>query len=180
MSVQIEHRGYTIRHNDNMDEWSCSELEISAMKLSVVKDRIAAELLKQRRKAAFDVFLLEEQHNDRSCAVFTEAQAIDFKVVQERSYGGVRSGQRVDVPKIGIMVAKSSRLGSSTRRSKSWETPGDLVPMTPEAEAALGAAQEAFGVLRDARAAYATALKAIPRMTTADFAELQQVAETQE
>jgi len=168
MSIEVEHRGYTIRFSENADEWSCLDVEdikgrrVSSQSLSKVKAAIDKMLLDVRKANAVDCFELAGDHGWEPKA--TETRIIEY-VEQKKD--------RVYNPKTGNsdLVAGAHIVGCVARRNGNKQAArrnvklDDLMPDTPDAHAALAQAKAAHERKTLAEQEYRRAFAAIPRVT---------------
>lgn len=176
--IEVIHRGYVIRYNENADEWSCSDAGYySSPKLSNVKQRIDKILLDVRKKAALDVFSIGGSADIR--AGKNAVRIIEYlgreKVSSLRANYG--SGGKVDGEH---KVAAFGKDGWSEKKARREYTINNLMPDTSEAHAAFARYEEACAREREAKQATKVAFEAIPRVTIDMISELVRIADAPE
>ena len=169
--IEVEHRGYTIRFNENSDEWYCSALSgksYSAAKLSTVKAAIDRMLLSVRKASAYPCYEIGgSYHRD---PMKHSAKIIEFVGTKiERDYSN-----RPKPPK--HIVASVAQRNHSEKASRREVNISELMPDTPEAHAAFALFENACAREREAHAATLAAFDAIPRVTLDMIPDLVKIA----
>jgi hypothetical protein len=166
MSLSTEYRGYTIRYNDNSDEWTCADLgrKNSAPTLSKMKANIDDYLRSIRKEAAVICYEL----NAHLSIKLTEATVTEYigPTIDGSSWGS--NPRHVSGHKVAI-AAKREGNERIVRREGRLK---DCVPMTEEAAQAITEAKRLERIAKAAQADYERAIKAIPRLTIDDVAGL--------
>lgn len=168
--IEVIHRGYTIRFNENSDEWACHDAGYySSPKLSNVKQRIDKMLLDERKKSALPCFEIGGAYHRQ--AKKTEAKIIEFvKTRVERDYSNRQK------PPQHIVASVAQRSGSEKASRREVDI-SDLMPDTPEAHAAFVRFEEACAREQEAHEATTDAFNAIPRVTLDMIPALVRIAQ---
>jgi len=167
--IETTHRGYRITYSENAEEWSCLDLSYSHPKLGTVRSRIDKLLLDERKRAGVPCYRIEGHRGTR-----TAASVVEFlKTTQHKSI--YDRDKREDRHKVAIVSQPSGR----ERPSRSEAELSDLMPDTPEANAAFERAAELHRIANEAAKAAREALALIPRLTLDDIAELKRIKDTE-
>lgn len=166
-NITVEHRGYTIRFNENSDEWTCPEAGYySHQKLSTVKTYIDKMTLAVRKKSALLCFEI-----DRTYASKTESKIIEYLGQEKKrnySTGNFDLGDH--------RVAVVAQRGGSDRATRSTMTVGNLMPDTPEAHDAFERYLSLHKAAEVAAKTAREAFNAIPRVTVDMIPDLVRIA----
>lgn len=176
MVIETEYKGYRILYNDNSDEWSCSDLDVSDPALSKVKAKIDKILNSRRKLESVSAFYLRTDSKPFTVSL-TDATVVEYlgpNVVNDYNVTRLPSGASPKVQrghKIAVMVGLDGERASRRNMPLSH-----LVADTPETHAAIKVAQDAGAAAKAADAEYRAAVAAIPRLTTDQIAGLVAVS----
>lgn len=167
--IKIEHRGYTIRFNENADEWTCSEADYySSPSLSKVKAKIDKMLLDVRKASSVTVF--EISHGFGRMSRY-ESKLTEFvKTKHDKDWRGNA------LPPSHIVASVAARDGTKKPARREMKL-SDMMPDTPEAHAAYAACETLFREAKAAEKRAIAAFDAIPRVTLDDIRALVRLAE---
>lgn len=161
MTIETEHRGYKITYGENEDVWRCWALEIEAPGLSTVKRKI--DVIDRKRRAMAEpvrAYLLNDHQAPREVGVSLLAEAPN----PNRSYEAAGKAWTLNDP--------------SQSKGREKTSIDRLMPITPEAMAALEVFVAAKAAERAATAKAKAAYNAIPRLTYEALAALLPKDET--
>jgi len=166
--IETTHRGYRITYSENAEEWSCLELSYSHPKLETVRSRIDKLLLDERKKAGVSCYQIDHQGGR------TAANVVEFiKTTKSKDYHGR------ETPATRHRVAIVAQRAGRERPARSEAELDNLMPDTPEANAAFERAAELQRIANEAAKAAREALKLVPRLTLDDVAELKRIKDTE-
>lgn len=170
----IHYRGYEIRWNDNLEEWSCDDLSgklRSSDKPSKLKAAIDKMYLDRRKAAA--VAVLEVTYGGHS-----RGELIDAKVTE---YLGSRRDSRYVKGKSEYYdrhkVAVSALRGSNDKISRQEKELTDLAMDTPEVREAYARYSDLYNQAKELDRQANAAREAIPRLTIEDIKPLVELYE---
>lgn len=173
MSIETEYRGYTIRYNENSDEWNCYEARVSNVSLAKVKAKIDRLHLKMRKAAAFDCLYLGAPHGKPD---LRDARAIDYRFRREKNYSSWtgEGPEFIEVHEVAVMMTGMFK----DAPGKSWAKLESLAPLGPETDVALERVRQAQAEVEAAEARRKEAWAAVPRLTFEDVAALAEAADS--
>lgn len=171
--MKTEYRGLTISYGDNTDQWNCFDIGYSNVSIGKVKARIDAWFLKIRKESAVPCFVLSDISSGLDK---TEGSIIEYvRAIEKRSWGLAKQ----EVIGIDHRVAVSALHLGGGRKSRQELDLNKLMVDTPGAHAAFAKAQQLYGAVTKARAAYTAAVEAIPRVGVESIQELVKIHETE-
>ncbi|MER9652501.1 hypothetical protein NKJ26_03150 [Mesorhizobium sp. M0152] len=176
--IETTYRGHTISYGENSDEWYCADLDHggnSHVSLAKLKAKIDKMYLDLRRKAAVKAFEISSGPYERPS--LNEATVIEYvgqaKTYNSRAPGGGR--YELGAHKVAVIATRHGN-DRASRAEKEIQT---LMPATPEAHAAFAEAIRLAEIARAAKTEADAALKAVPRLSLDDIAELVRIKETE-
>lgn len=174
MSISTEHRGYTIRYDENQDSWGCYDCGVDEPTLSKAKDKIDAMHLKLRKKSALACFeIVRPNVEGHRAPVFTlrEAKIIDYLgEEQKRSWMSSQPGETFHQ-----VASVAKRTGDRAARAK---TPlHQLVKDCPETHEKAAEIQRLAEEAHRARVALDAAIRDLPRVQIEDIAGLVEASD---
>lgn len=161
-SIETEHRGIKIRYSDNEDTWYCSELSFSHASLRRVKARIDKWWKDARSKAALDAYRIGHDGTMRPTQVV--------------EYLGVRTGYGRQGPLVAVLGVNYK----NERPSRSEVSLSELAPAAPELVAMQAELEALKKRKREIEEEISAKVKAIPRLSLDDIAELVKLREEPE
>lgn len=173
MAIEVNHKGYIIRFNENADEWACSEAGYySSASLAKVRARIDKMLLDERKASSIKAFELKGGRYSRPELI--EATVIAFiSSKEEKDYRGNPTGIRHTV----ASVARRDKNDKASRKELNLR---ELVPDRPDVHAAFATYVEAYKAAAEAEKHATKLFDAIPRLDLSDIASLVDIASREE
>jgi len=176
MSLTTEHRGYKITYSENGDEWSSYDAGdgMSAPTLSKLKAKIDAMIAKQKKRAGFACIVIEQEgFGGSSKTIITDALITGYLGPKTERKGSSRFDESVVIGHNVEAVYVATKWGKKDERAarRSAEL-SSFCPDTPETHAAIAEANRLHELSKLAEAAHRAAVKAIPRLTIEDIAQL--------
>ncbi len=174
MTLQTEHRGYTIRYDQNRDAWGCYDCGIQGEPtLSKAKEKIDKLHLKMRKAAAYPCYEIAGAETAKGFEVrATEAMILDYLGRKEN-----RSWSTREVEFVGHRVASMAQRNGNEKKSRQEKTLHDLAPESPEVHAQIEKANRLGKIAHEAALEFRAAVKAIPRVPFEDIAGLVEASE---
>lgn len=169
--IKTEYRGHAIFYGENSDEWHCNDVGrsgASSSSLAKVKQAIDKMYLDLRKKAATPCFEIGIYNRGQR----TESVCIEY--IEPVWEGG---GWNTAVPRhvANHKVAVVAKRDGSTKPSRRETKLSELMPDTPEAEAAWQEFKRLCAIAEAANKAANAAFDAIPRLTVDDIAALVEI-----
>ncbi|TGT90884.1 MULTISPECIES: hypothetical protein [unclassified Mesorhizobium] len=173
--IETTYRGHLIRYGENSDTWYAHDLgfEASNQSLAKLKTQIDKMYLDLRKKAAVKAFEIRPGYMGQlpTCAEATVTEYL--KSFSEKDYR--TGGQTLTRHKVAVVALRRD----NDRASRAEKELSDLMPNTPEAQAAYDEALRLYEVTKAAQKAADEAFKAIPRLSIDDIRELVRIKESE-
>jgi hypothetical protein len=174
-NIETVYRGHTITYGENSDEWYCGDLEAggaSHVSLAKLKAKIDKMYLDLRRKAAVKAFEIGSGYYEKPSLNATTV--IEYVgQAKTRNYNG--GGFTLGAHKVACIAPRRG----NDRASRAEKELDGIMPDTPEAHAAFAEALRLAEIASAAKKAADAALKAVPRLSLDDIAELVRIKETE-